>query len=104
NPATVPMNFGKSPPTRRPTRRRVGHSASRRHGGEPGTGGRVRYLGRYAGAWAPAGISELQMAYKVYVDGQEGTTGLQINEYLSRRADIELLRIDPALRKDAGER
>ena len=44
------------------------------------------------------------MAYKVYVDGQEGTTGLQINEYLGRRTDIELLKIDPSLRKDPGER
>jgi N-acetyl-gamma-glutamyl-phosphate reductase len=44
------------------------------------------------------------MAYKVYVDGQEGTTGLQINEYLGRRQDVELLRIDPARRKDPEER
>ncbi len=44
------------------------------------------------------------MAYKVFVDGQEGTTGLQINEYLSRRSDIELLRIDADKRKDAAER
>lgn len=44
------------------------------------------------------------MSYKVFVDGQEGTTGLQINEYLSRRADVEVLRIDPDKRKDADER
>ncbi len=44
------------------------------------------------------------MAYKVFVDGQEGTTGLQINEYLSRRSDVELLRIDADRRKDAAER
>ena len=44
------------------------------------------------------------MAYKVFVDGQEGTTGLQINEYLARRADVEVLRIDPESRKDAAER
>ena len=44
------------------------------------------------------------MAYKVFVDGQEGTTGLQINEYLSRRSDIELLRIAADKRKDAVER
>jgi len=40
----------------------------------------------------------------VYVDGQEGTTGLRIHEVLAARSDIELLRIDPARRKDAGER
>lgn len=44
------------------------------------------------------------MAHTVFVDGQEGTTGLRIHEYLARRADIELLRIDPALRKDVAAR
>jgi N-acetyl-gamma-glutamyl-phosphate reductase len=44
------------------------------------------------------------MAFKVYVDGQEGTTGLRIHEYLARRSDVELLRIDPDKRKDAAER
>lgn len=44
------------------------------------------------------------MTYKVFVDGQEGTTGLQINEYLGQRADIELLRIDADKRKDLAER
>lgn len=40
------------------------------------------------------------MKYRVFVDGQEGTTGLRIHEYLMRRADIELLRIDADKRKD----
>lgn len=44
------------------------------------------------------------MATKVFVDGQEGTTGLRIHEVLAARDDIELLRIDPARRKDAAER
>ena len=44
------------------------------------------------------------MAFKVYVDGQEGTTGLRIHDYLARRSDIELLRIAPDRRKDADER
>ena len=44
------------------------------------------------------------MAFKVYVDGQEGTTGLRINEYLAARSDIEVLRIDTDKRKDAAER
>jgi N-acetyl-gamma-glutamyl-phosphate reductase len=39
-----------------------------------------------------------------FVDGQEGTTGLRIHEYLAQRDDIEVLRIDPALRKDTMER
>jgi len=44
------------------------------------------------------------MNYTVYVDGQEGTTGLRIHEYLAGRPDIELLKIAPDLRKDAAER
>ncbi|PKO39111.1 MAG: N-acetyl-gamma-glutamyl-phosphate reductase [Betaproteobacteria bacterium HGW-Betaproteobacteria-6] len=44
------------------------------------------------------------MTYKVFVDGQEGTTGLQINEYLAKRSDVALLRIDADKRKDLAER
>lgn len=44
------------------------------------------------------------MTHRVYVDGQEGTTGLQIREVLADRADIEVLRIDPDKRKDPAER
>lgn len=44
------------------------------------------------------------MAYRIFVDGQEGTTGLMINERLQRCGGIELLRIDPEKRKDVGER
>jgi N-acetyl-gamma-glutamyl-phosphate reductase len=44
------------------------------------------------------------MGYRAFVDGQEGTTGLRIHEYLAQRADIEMLRIDADKRKDAAER
>jgi len=44
------------------------------------------------------------MKHRVFVDGQEGTTGLRINEYLAQRSDIEVLRIEPERRKDAAER
>ncbi len=44
------------------------------------------------------------MTHKVFVDGQEGTTGLRIHEYLAQRADIEVLSIGSEQRKDAAER
>ena len=44
------------------------------------------------------------MSSTVFVDGQEGTTGLRIHEYLAQRSDIEVLRIAPERRKDAAER
>ncbi len=44
------------------------------------------------------------MTYAVFVDGQEGTTGLRIHEYLAARRDIEVLRIDADKRKDPAER
>ena len=44
------------------------------------------------------------MAYTVFVDGHEGTTGLQINELLAKRKDIEVLKIDSDKRKDLAER
>jgi N-acetyl-gamma-glutamyl-phosphate reductase len=44
------------------------------------------------------------MTYRAFVDGQEGTTGLRIHDYLAQRSDIEVLRIDADKRKDAAER
>ena len=44
------------------------------------------------------------MKPKVYIDGKEGTTGLQIYDRLAVREDIELLLIDESKRKDPAER
>lgn len=44
------------------------------------------------------------MRPKIYIDGKEGTTGLQIYERLGARDDLELLLIDPDKRKDSEER
>lgn len=44
------------------------------------------------------------MKIKVFVDGEAGTTGLEINSRLKARNDIELLAIDPAKHRDREER
>ena len=44
------------------------------------------------------------MKPKVYIDGKEGTTGLQIYDRLAARDDLELLLIDEERRKDAAAR
>ena len=44
------------------------------------------------------------MSVKVYIDGQEGTTGLKILERFEGRSEIEIIRISEEKRKDSAER
>jgi N-acetyl-gamma-glutamyl-phosphate reductase len=44
------------------------------------------------------------MKPKIYIDGQSGTTGLQIYDRIEARDDLELILIDPDKRHDEDER
>lgn len=44
------------------------------------------------------------MTASVFIDGEAGTTGLQIRDRLVQRSDIRLVRVDPSRRKDPAAR
>ena len=45
-----------------------------------------------------------KMKTRVFIDGKEGTTGLQIYERFQNRNDVEIMLIDEEKRKDVNER
>ncbi|MBK18370.1 MAG: N-acetyl-gamma-glutamyl-phosphate reductase [Rhodospirillaceae bacterium] len=44
------------------------------------------------------------MTYKIFIDGEEGTTGLQIKERLESRSELSLIHLEDAQRKDTEAR
>lgn len=44
------------------------------------------------------------MAFRVFIDGEAGTTGLEIRQRLEGRAELDLLRLSESERKDAAAR
>ena len=44
------------------------------------------------------------LSFRIFIDGAEGTTGLQLRTRLSAHHEVTLLEIDPNLRKDINER
>lgn len=61
-------------------------------------------LGHTVGFILRLSVKGAFMTLKVFVDGQAGTTGLRLQDYLSARDDVTLLTIAPEHRKSAEAR
>ncbi len=66
--------------------------------------GLPRRFSLQSAASQPRGPCRSNALARVFIDGQAGTTGLEISERLANRSDIELLEIDPAERKNPDAR